>query len=81
MAQYRYEYGKRWNAKVPRTDIKWLMSRVHVNTPDEQIAEDIRSPCIAPEYTASIIRQSIDYALECHHRNQTLYAKQMRGLL
>ena len=74
MTIYRYEFGKRWDARVPRGDIHWLMGRVHVGTPDTEVAADIRKRCTAPGYTSSIVRQSIAYALECHKRNRALRA-------
>lgn len=73
MAQYRYEYGKRWDARVPRADIHWLMGRVHVATSADEIAADITRRCNAPGYTPAIIRQSVAYALECHRRNRALF--------
>jgi hypothetical protein len=72
-AQYRYEYGKRWDARVPRADISWLMGRVHVGTTAAEIEADIRKRCNAPGYTASLIKQSVAYALECHRRNGDLF--------
>jgi len=75
---YRYEYGKRWDARVPRNDIRQLVSRIHVGTSEAEIAEDIRKRCNAPGYTATIIRQSVAYALECHKRNRELYCYVMQ---
>lgn len=73
-AVYRYEYGKRWDSRVPRADISWLMGRVHVGTTDAEITADIHKRCDGkPGYTDSIIRQSIAYALECHRRNRKLF--------
>jgi hypothetical protein len=66
-------HDAKWNAKVPRGDIHWLVGRMHVSTPDKDVAADIRSRCNAPGYTPEIVNQSIAYALECHHRNQALY--------
>ena len=79
MTTYRYEYGKRWDARVPRGDIHWLIGRVHVGTPEDEIAADIAKRCTAPGYTPSLIRQSVAYALECHRRNRELYRHVMRG--
>lgn len=73
------QYGKRWDARVPRSDIAWLVGRLHVSESNESIAADIRSRCTAPGYTESIIRQSIAYALICHARNRGLYQRVMRG--
>lgn len=72
---YCYEYGKRWDARVPRGDISWLMGRVHVGTTCAEIEADIRKRCTAPGYTESLIKQSVAYALECHRRNRDLYAR------
>jgi len=79
MTDYRYEYGKRWDARVPRGDINWLMGRVHVGVTDEEITADITKRCSAPGYTPALIRQSIRYALICHKRNRDLYNRVMRG--
>lgn len=78
MTQYRYEFGKRWDARVPRADISWLAGYWHVGRSDDEIAADIRKRCNAPGYTESLIRQSIAYALECHRRNRELYNHVMR---
>jgi hypothetical protein len=79
MADYRYEYGKRWDARVPRADINWLMGRVHVSATEDEIAADITRRCNAPGYTPALIRQSVKYALECHKRNRDLYNHVVRG--
>lgn len=76
---YRYEFGKRWDARVPRGDIHWLIGRLHVSATEEEIAADITRRCSAPGYTPSIIRQSVAYALECHKRNRALYSRVMGG--
>lgn len=73
-----YEYGKRWNPKVPRNDIRWLVSRIHVGTSAVEIESDIRKRCVGPGYTESIVKQSVAYALECHRRNRDLYCRVMR---
>ncbi len=73
MTEYRYEYGKRWDARVPRNDINWVMGRTHVSTPNEDVEADIRKRCSGPGFTPSIIRQSIAYAVECHRRNRLIY--------
>jgi hypothetical protein len=79
MTQYRYEFGKRWDARVPRVDIHWLIGRVHVGTSDDEVAADVRKRCTAPGYTPAIVRQSVAYALECHRRNRALYSRVMGG--
>lgn len=80
MTEYRYEFGKRWDRRVPRADIHWLMGRVHVSKTDEEIAADITKRCTAPGYTLALIRQSVAYALECHKRNRELFNHVAHGI-
>ena len=84
--KYVYEFGKRWLPQVPRRDIKWLMSRVHVATAAEEIEADIRRRCgngkpesVEAGFTAIVVKQSVAYAFECHKRNRDLYARVMGG--
>ena len=73
-ARYAYEYGRRWDRRVPRTDIRWFVDRLHVGTPDDDIAADIRRRATGlPGYTPAIIEASIRYALLRHARNRDLY--------
>jgi len=85
MAEYRYEFGKRWDARVPRAAISWLMGRVHVGTPDSEIEANIRRRIAKSDsaglYTPALVRQSIAYALACHRRNGDLYKRVMSGRL
>jgi hypothetical protein len=78
MAEYRYEFNRRWDARVPRNDIKWYIARLHVGTADEEIEANIKERCADPAYTPALIRQSVAYALECHKRNRDLYHRVMR---
>lgn len=73
------EFGRKWDVRVPRADIHWYVSRLHVACEDSEIAADIRKRCTAPGFTESLIRQSIAFALECHRRNQALYGRVARG--
>jgi hypothetical protein len=73
MTEYVSEFGKRWDRRVPRADIHWLMGRVFVGTADEEVAAETRHRCTAPGFTEVLIKASIRYALICHKRNQELY--------
>jgi hypothetical protein len=80
MTKYVGEFGKRWDVRVPRNDIRWLMGNRHVATPDSEIEAEIR--CRVgndPRFTPSLIRQSVAFALECHKRNRELFNHVMRG--
>lgn len=79
MTEYRYEFGKRWDARTPRYDLKWLMGRVHVGTPDSEVETDIRQRCEKSGFPAKITAESVKYALICHHENKGLYRHVMRG--
>lgn len=71
--KYVSEFGKRWDERMPRSAISWLINRLHVSISDEEIERDIRNRCTAPGYTEPLIKQSVSYALECHKRNRDLY--------
>jgi hypothetical protein len=73
----KYEFGKRWDDKLPRYDLKWFMGRVHVGTPDSEVEADIRRRCAA--WPPRMIGQAVAYALECHKANQGLYRYVMGG--
>jgi hypothetical protein len=73
------EFGRKWRREVPRSDIGWYVARLHVSVSDTELAADIRGRCTAPEFTETIIRQSVAYALECHNRNRGLYSRVVSG--
>ena len=76
------EYGRDWDARVPRGDVSWLMGRVHDGTPDEEIAADIRARTASqPGYTPALIEETVAYALVCHLQNQDLYRAVVTGRL
>jgi len=83
MPKYVGEFGKKWDERVPRSAISWLMGRVHVGTSDAEIEADIRKRIAegpqAKLYTESLIKQSVAYALECHKRNRGLYRDVVNG--
>jgi len=79
MTQYAYEYGRRWDARIPRADIRWLVGHRHAASAADEIAADVRKRCNNPFFTPRLIEQSVAYALECHRRNRELYRRVMRG--
>lgn len=80
MAKRVSEFGKRWDERVPRGLIKWLMARVHVGTPKAEIVADIERRCAGnPAFTPALVRQSIAFALACHNENRALFNHVMRG--
>ena len=79
--QYVGEFGMKWDARVPRSAISWLVNRLHVSVTDAEIEQDIRGRCTAPGYTESLLNQSVKYAIECHNRNRGLYRDVVNGTI
>lgn len=59
--------------------IRWLVGKLHVGTPDEEVAANFRKRCqkagFDEEYTAKVIQA----ALYMHHQNQGQYQEVMGG--
>lgn len=74
---YVYEFAQRFDSRVPRRDISWLVARYHVATPDSEIESWIRAraPKDCPE---TLVRHCVRYALACHHENFKTYCAVMR---
>lgn len=65
---------------VPQQDIRWLMGRVHVGTPDAEIESDIRGRLANnPKATEEMIAACVAFALQCHAENRGLYRSVMTG--
>lgn len=79
--KYAYEYGERWNPKTPRWSIARRVDALHVGLSDEGVTHEIEAALegVGREFTASIKRQCIQYALIRHHKNQDLYRNVVRG--
>ena len=82
------EFGKQWDDTVPRNAIRHHLGRVHVDTPDADIhaeidkaisAQKARGPKIAAQWTPEIEKQTHDYAILTHRRNQKQYRDVMSG--
>ncbi len=79
MTDYRYEYGKRWNAKLPRNSIKFLVHRIHCDTPDVKVQEDIRLRCVTSNISTNMHKACMKYALCVHNEQRNLYHDILRG--
>jgi hypothetical protein len=66
---YRYEYGKRWNERLPRNDIKFLVNRMHCGTDDDTVANEILIRCEEK-------RHPCQHVVSLH----TLYVRDITGL-
>lgn len=67
-----------------KAGIDWVMGKVHVGTPDDEVVEMWRERCAksakrgAP-LNAAQQRAVIEYALKAHRKNQSLYGYVMGG--
>ncbi|RWM86475.1 MAG: hypothetical protein EOR84_30650 [Mesorhizobium sp.] len=69
--------GKRHkiHPKIPLQQIRWLIGRQHVGTPDAEIEELIIAR--AKDWPRAAIDSAKKFALLCHRKNQNL-VKEMR---
>jgi len=65
--------------QVPRGQIDWLLARVNVCTPDEEIAADFAHHATINNASPALIRAVVEYALKRHHKNLADYRAVMRG--
>jgi hypothetical protein len=67
-------------ADIPRGQIRWLVDRYHVGTPDAEIAADIRKRIGGGAgWTEAKIEEAVAFAVEVHHENQKLYGQVQSG--
>lgn len=53
--------------------IKWLVDKFHVGTPDRQIIRDFYNRMKDKNYPKELRKNVYKYAIECHHANIDLY--------
>jgi hypothetical protein len=87
------QFGKKWDVRVPRHAIHHWVNRQHVGMEDSEIARIIGAECEKKRDTndgwkalkdrefATIVRQSVKFAIICHDRNIALFVKVQRGRL
>ena len=70
--------------QIPKQSIAFLVARLHVGVPDEEVASDMRrrirknlGVCV----TDAAEKRMVAYALKCHHENQGLYRRVVSGRL
>lgn len=66
---------------VPRSQIDFLVGNLHVGTPDEEVAADIRKRCEGSKFPAPVVTLCVKYALDRHHKNGGMYSDVMSGNL
>jgi hypothetical protein len=72
---------------VPQHQIRYIADKLHVSTPDTEVAQNIRGRLrrnVIPRGSFAELERKIDacvkFAVHCHHENQALYLKVMRGV-
>jgi len=79
MAKFR-EYGRQWDARIPRHSIARIVGAYHVSTPETEIETEIANRIRdVAAFPAELIRPTIDYAIAAHRHNGVLYARVMGG--
>lgn len=74
-AQYVYEHGRRWNAKLPRYAICRIVGAKHVSIPFDLIEADIRRRAIANDWPSRLIGHAVKYARCVYDENRALYQR------
>ena len=70
----------RYDERIPVGATHWLVNRLHVSTPDEEIEADMRRRVAGrADWTPELVEQLVACALECHRENQKLYSDVMSG--
>ena len=75
MVEYSYEYGQRWNAKLPRRDITYVVYKQHCGTSDKQVSDVIREKCEEAGIPPRMIPACIRYALIVHAKQRDLWLR------
>lgn len=62
-----------------KNGIRWLMGRVHVGTPAEEVADDMRARAKRAGHGTAMASAIVRFALAEHERNGQEYAAVMSG--
>lgn len=72
---------KQWPSYVPQSELDFFVSKFHVGTPDEKIADKVRNKLSKGKATPEQIQTCVDYAISVHHEYRELYKDVMGGRL
>jgi hypothetical protein len=81
MTDYAYEYGKRWNALLPRRDITTVVRRFHCATPVAEVVAEVERIARASKIPERMISACKRYAELAHGEQAAMYRRVMRGRL
>lgn len=59
--------------------IEWLVGKLHVGTPDDEVAADIRRRAEKAGWPAEARDRAVKIAPAAHHKNRDLYYDVVRG--
>lgn len=62
-----------------KNQTSWIVGRIHVGTPDEEVEADIRRRAKKINLSASDTGKLVRHALNAHHKNIKLYNDVMSG--
>lgn len=77
--KYKHEFGKRWNERLPRDSIKYIVNRIPCWTDDETVVEMVLTRCQASKIPENMLGACKRYALLVHARQKDLYYAVLRG--
>lgn len=58
---------------IPYGQLRWIVDRFSVGMTPDEVKEAVLSRMIGPEWTDKRKDKAIQFALECHKDNQSLY--------
>lgn len=64
---------------VPRSQIDFLVGKLHVGTPDEEVAADIRKRAESAGWPKPVVTLAVNYAVKRHQANRGTYSDVMSG--
>lgn len=64
---------------VPKAQLRFLLGRVHVATPDRDVVRDLYRRFRRHPNTKAWRKRCYRFALKCHHANLSLYRHVMKG--
>jgi hypothetical protein len=78
-----YEYGRAWDARLPRRAVKLLVGDLSVYTRDSDVIAWVRHAIKKSKdrdkFDGRMTQQTINFALITHHTNRIFYETLMKG--
>lgn len=66
--------------ELPRSQIEFVVDRLHVGTSDDEVAAEIRRRTKGGSWTPARVRRAVEYAIKHHRKNRGVFSHVMRGI-